>query len=103
MEPKYQLMAEFLSAALEQVKMTSAELSQHLGYRAPGAARLWLEGRYLPPLSALHRMAQVLDVDVRALSIGWQIETEPALGTELRTLLAAAGLSFPMWSREEVT
>ena len=100
MEQKYSLMAKFLNSALERMKMTANELGQELGYRAPGTARLWLEGQYLPPITGLHRLAQVLDVDVRALSVGWQIETEPALGVALRTLLTAVGLSFPVWGDE---
>ena len=102
METKYLLMGQFLRTALERAKLTATELSRELGYRAPGTARLWLEGRYLPPLTGLHRLAQVLDVDVRALSIGWQIETEPTLGVALRSLLSAVGLSFPNWCEEEV-
>jgi transcriptional regulator with XRE-family HTH domain len=102
MQIKYTLMATLLSRSIERAQVTTAELSRKLGYRTAGFAQFWLDGRSLPPLSLLPRLAEVLGVDVRTLSIGWQIESAPALDAPLRTLLAAAGLSFPMASDPDV-
>ena len=95
MDTKHHRMAVYLTDALKRSGTTVRSLAHDLNYRSPGSVSMWLSGATMPSLHQHQRLASLLGVDVRALTLGWIIETEPQLGVPMRALLDLAGLSFP--------
>jgi hypothetical protein len=89
------LMATFLSKAMREAGLDVGRVAYELNYQVPHIPQSWLDGRQLPVLDRLKRLADVVKVDARALAIGRMIEEQPSLEVELRSLLDAVGLSFP--------
>jgi len=95
LELKYMKMSKLLRASVEAAEVSVGFVAQSLNYRSEGMVRMWLNGSVLPPLNQHHRLAELLGVDVRVLTLGWIIETEPDLEGAMREMLDLTSLSFP--------
>lgn len=89
------LMATFLTKAMKAAGLDVDRLAYELNYRSRIIPQSWLDGRDLPALDRIERLADVAQVDRRELAVGWLMEKQPRLAGDLRTLLDEAGLYFP--------
>ena len=86
----------YLHDLLWKRRLSAEELADRLGHADTTEVRSWLNGWSAPRVERLRDLAAALDADPVVMTLGWQIDADPAQEASIwRMALTPMGATFP--------